>query len=131
MESTHHTSTCATHTSFPFLSVCARDRVVSVHISAPHSFVTSTTCTCVAQVACKTARAHKTYRQNQRVKLRGQRTLGDCWQWKADGQCSKGDKCSFRQNFNKRAKLTLPNLSPSSFMWQNERKASRTRSPRR
>ena len=31
---------------------------------------------------------------------------------------------------NKRAKLTQPNPSPSSFMRQNERNASRTRSPR-
>ena len=34
-ESTHHTSTCATHTSFPFsLSLRTRSSVVSVHISA-------------------------------------------------------------------------------------------------
>ena len=31
---------------------------------------------------------------------------------------------------NKRAKMTQPNPSPNSFMQQNERKASRTRSPR-
>ena len=31
---------------------------------------------------------------------------------------------------NKRAKMTQPNSSPSSFMQQNERNASRTRSPR-
>ena len=29
--------------------------------------------------------------KNQRVKQREQRTLGDCWQWKANGQFSKGD----------------------------------------
>ena len=49
---------------------------------------------------------------------------------KANGQCSKGDNCSFRHDINKRAKLTQPNPSPSSFMRQNERNASRTRSPR-
>ena len=38
--------------------------------------------------------------------------------------------CSFRHDMNKRAILTQPNPSPSSFMWQNERHASRTRSPR-
>ena len=27
--------------------------------------------------------------KNQGTKQREQRTLGDCWQWKADGQCSK------------------------------------------
>ena len=57
-------------------------------------------------------------------------TLGDCWQWKANGQCSKGDNCSFRHDINKRAKLTQPNPSPSSLMQQNERNASRTRSLR-
>ena len=56
--------------------------------------------------------------------------LGDCWQWEFNGQCSKGDNCSFRHDINKRAKLTQPNPSPSSFMQQNERSASRTRSPR-
>ena len=68
-------------------------------------------------------------------RIRGQnnldkRTLGDCWQWKANGQFSKGDNCSFRHDFNKRAKLTQPNPSLSSFMRQNERNAWRTRSPR-
>ena len=68
--------------------------------------------------------------KNQGTQQRGQRTLGDCWQWKANGQCSKGDNCSFRHDINKRAKMTQPNPSPSSFMRQNERNASRTRSPR-
>ena len=61
---------------------------------------------------------------------REQRTPGDCWQWKANGQCSKGDNCSFRHDDNKRAKITPLNPSPHSFMQQNERNASRTRSPR-
>ena len=64
---------------------------------------------------CKTAWTKKSWR---------------CWQWKADGQCSKGDSCSFRHDMNKRAKSTEPNSSPSSFIQQNERNASRTRSPR-
>ena len=68
--------------------------------------------------------------KNQGTKQREQRTLGDCWQWKANGQCSKGDNCSFRHDINKRAKMTQPNPSPSSFMQQNERNASRTWSPR-
>ena len=29
-------------------------------------------------------------------KQRGQRILGYCWQWETNGQCSKGDNCSFR-----------------------------------
>ena len=68
--------------------------------------------------------------KNQGTKQRGQRILGDFWQWEANGQCSKGDNCSFPHFFNKRGKVTQPNPSPSSFMQQNERKASRTRSPR-
>ena len=68
--------------------------------------------------------------KNQGTKQREQRTLGDCWQWKANGQCSKGDNCSFRHDINKRAKTTQPNPSPSSSTRQNERTASRTRSPR-
>ena len=42
----------------------------------------------------------------------------------------KGDNCSFRHDINKRGKVTQSNTSPISFMQQNERKASRTRSPR-
>ena len=68
--------------------------------------------------------------KNQGTKQREQRTLGECWQWKANGQCSKGDNCIFRHDINKRATSTQPNPSPSSFMQQNERNASRTRSPR-
>ena len=63
--------------------------------------------------------------KNQGTKQRGQRTVGDCWQWKTNGQCSKG-----RHDMNKRAKMTPSNYSPSYFMQQNERKESRTRSPR-
>ena len=68
--------------------------------------------------------------KNQGTKQREQRTLGYCWQWKANGQCSKGDNCSFRHDVKKRAKTTQPNPSPRSFMQQSERKSSRTRSPR-
>ena len=68
--------------------------------------------------------------KNQGTKQRVQRILGDCWQWKANGQCSKGDNCSFQHDINKRAKPTQPNPSPRSSTRQNERNASRTRSPR-
>ena len=68
--------------------------------------------------------------KNQGTKQRGQWTLGDCWQWKTDGQCSKGDNCSFRHDINKRAKPTQPNPSPRSSTQQSERNAPRTRSPR-
>ena len=46
-------------------------------------------------------------------------------------QCSKGDNCSFRHDINKRAKTTQLNPSQSSSTRQNERHASRTRSPPR
>ena len=61
--------------------------------------------------------------KNQGTKQRGQRILGDCWQWEANGQCSKGDNCSFRHDINKRAKMTQPNPSPNSFMQQSVRKS--------
>ena len=64
--------------------------------------------------------------QKQRV----QRILGDCWQWESNGQCVKGDNCSFRHDINERGKITPSIPSPNSFMQHNERKASRTRSPR-
>ena len=50
----------------------------------------------------------------KRVKQREQRRLGDCWQWKANGQCSKGGNCSFRHDINKRENSTQPNPSPRS-----------------
>ena len=68
--------------------------------------------------------------KNQGTKQRVQRILGDCWQWESNGQCSRGDNCSFRHDINKRGKVTPSNPSPNSFMQQNERKSSRTRSPR-
>ena len=45
-------------------------------------------------------------------------------------ECIKGDNCSFRHDINKRGKMTQSNTSPNSFLQQNEREASRTRSPR-
>ena len=68
--------------------------------------------------------------KNQGTKQREQRSLGDCWQWKANGQCSKGDNCSLRHDMNKRAKPTQPIPSPRSSTRQSVRNASRTRSPR-
>ena len=67
---------------------------------------------------------------NRRVKQREQRSLGDCWQWKANGQCSKGDSCSFRHDINKRAKSTPPKPSPRLSTQQNVKNASGTKSPR-
>ena len=69
--------------------------------------------------------------KNQGTEQRVQRILGDCWQWETNGQCVKGNNCSFRHDINKRGKITPSIPSPNSFMQQNERNASRTRSPRR
>ena len=41
--------------------------------------------------------------KNQGTKQRVQRILGDCWQWETNGQCVKGNNCSFRHDVNKRA----------------------------
>ena len=68
--------------------------------------------------------------KNHGTKQRVQRILGDCWQWESNGQCSRGDNCSFRHDVNKRGKITQSNTSPNSFMQHKERKPSRTRSPR-
>ena len=68
--------------------------------------------------------------KNQGTKQRVQRILGDCWQWEANGQCVKGDNCSFRHDTDKRGKSSPSNPSQNSFMQQSERKPSRTRSPR-
>ena len=67
--------------------------------------------------------------KNQRMEQREHRSLGDCWQWKAKGQCSKGDSCSFWHDVNNRAKSTQPNPSPRSSTQQSVRNASTTRSP--
>ena len=68
--------------------------------------------------------------KNHGTKQREQRTLGDCWKWKANGQCSKGDNCSFRHDIDKRAKPIQPDPSPRFSARQSVRNASRTRSPR-
>ena len=62
--------------------------------------------------------------KNQGTKQRVQRILGDCWQWETNGQCVKGDNCSFRHDINKRGKVTPSNPSPilsRSRMRENHR----------
>ena len=50
--------------------------------------------------------------KNQGTKQRVQRILGDCWQWETNGQCVKGDNCSFRHGMNKRGeKFTIKSVS--------------------
>ena len=63
--------------------------------------------------------------KNQRAKQHERRSLRDCWQWKANGQCSRGDNCSFRHDVNKRAKPTQPNPSPRSSARQSMKKLHR------
>ena len=58
------------------------------------------------------------------MKQREQRSLADCWQLKADGQCSKGDNCSFRYDMNKRTKSTQTNPSAGSSSQQSVKNAS-------
>ena len=53
--------------------------------------------------------------KNQGTKQRVQRILGDCRQWEINGQCVKGDNCSFRHDINKRGKVTPSNPSVSEF----------------
>ena len=62
--------------------------------------------------------------KNQVTKQREQRTLGDCWQWKANKQCSEGNNCSFRHDMDKRATSTQPNHSPGSSTQQSVTNAS-------
>ena len=68
--------------------------------------------------------------KNQGTKQRVQRILEDCWQWETNGQCVKGDNCSFRHDMDKRGKSSPSNPFLNSFMRQSERKPSRTRNPR-
>ena len=49
--------------------------------------------------------------KNQGTKQRVQSVLGDCWQWEANGQCVKGDNCSFRHDMDKRGKMTVEYVS--------------------
>ena len=67
--------------------------------------------------------------KNQGTKQCAQRILGDCWQWEFNGQCVKGDNCSFRHDMNNRGKSSPPNPSPNSSMQQSEQKSSRTQVP--
>ena len=54
-------------------------------------------------------------------KRRGQESEGKT-AWKANGQCSKGDNCSFRHDKFQRGKATQPNPSPRSSTRQTEKK---------
>ena len=53
--------------------------------------------------------------KNQGTKQRVQRILGDCGQSEANGQCVKGNNCSFRHDLNKRGKSSPSNPSQEFF----------------
>ena len=60
-----------------------------------------------------------------------ERGKGICYQWKAKGQCSRGDQCSFRHESHDRAKPT-PKAAPSSEPpTPRGRSASRKKEPQR
>ena len=60
--------------------------------------------------------------KNQGTKQRVQRILGDCWQWETNGQCVKGDNCSFRHDIKKRGKIrTRLRILSCSRMSENRR----------
>ena len=75
------------------------------------------------------------FREERRGQESGNKTACTKNSWRllameTNGQCVKGDNCSFRHDVDKRGKVTPSNPSPNSFMQQYERKSSRTRSPR-
>ena len=69
--------------------------------------------------------------KNQGTKQRVQRILGDCWQWETNGQCVKGNNCSFRHDTNKRGKVSPSNPSPNSFMQQRTKIIENPKSQRK
>ena len=69
-----------------------------------------------------------TNRRGQRGFERGQ---GKCDQWKVEGLCSRGDKCTFRHVEYKRAKPTPETAPPSEPPTQRGKSASRKRNPQR
>ena len=68
-----------------------------------------------------------TKRRGQRGVERGQ---GECYQWKAKGQCSRGDECSFLHDEDERAKPTPQTAPPLSHQHKRGRSASRKKNLR-
>ena len=63
----------------------------------------------------------------QRGVERGQ---GECYQWKAKGRCSRGDKCSFRHDEDEHTKPIVKTAPPSEPPTPRGRSASRKRNLR-
>ena len=69
--------------------------------------------------------------KNQREQRRVQRGPRECWKWKANGQCWKGDICSFQHDQDKRGKSAPPPApSPEPSTPQEVRNPARAKSPR-
>ena len=68
--------------------------------------------------------------KNPGTKQHVQRIIGDCWQWESKGAVFKRRQLQFPPRYQQAWKMTQSNTSPNSFMQQNERKPSKTRSPR-
>ena len=51
--------------------------------------------------------------RNHRDRGGAERGPGECYQWRAKGQCSKGDNCSFRHDRKKQRKSTPTSAPPS------------------
>ena len=67
-------------------------------------------------------------RRDQRGVAKGP---GECFQWKAKGQCSRRDTCSFQRDEKKRAKSTPKSAPPSEPpKGKDGRNTSRRSSPR-
>ena len=64
--------------------------------------------------------------KNRRKQRRVHKGQEECWQWHANGQCSKGDRCSFGHDGNKRAKATTPPvLAFAAARYENPARATR------
>ena len=69
--------------------------------------------------------------KNQREQRRVHKGQGECWEWNANGQSSKGGECSSRHDEDKRAKFAPPPApSPEPSTPQDVRNPARTKSPR-
>ena len=68
--------------------------------------------------------------KNQGTKQRVQRILGDCWQWETNGQCVKGDNCSFRHDINKRSNGTHGGPSAMLYVFEGILRSACSTSPK-
>ena len=67
--------------------------------------------------------------KNQGTKTAWTKNSWRCWQWETNGQCVKGNDCSFRHDINERAKIDIAEPFSDTYAAECEN-ASRNRSPR-